>query len=196
MTWLFIALCIAAGSGVTYGVVKRGDRNLLRGYHDIAPVRAPVLLIVDETLSLQVQTAVAQAAAFWNSTTRLPCLFTHDVMDIEGGGSIVPVMPYTGHESRRRRNKVLAYADLALKTQEGSLLGASIKINTALIDATVFELSTLTYAIAHEMGHVLGLAHDDAVGSVMWPTTRELIGPPTISRSDREIAHGHFKRVP
>lgn len=58
------------------------------------------------------------------------------------------------------------------------------------------ELTSL--AIQHEIGHCLGLAHDDYPMSIMYPRQHATEGqyPPRISDSDRELLRARYTQLP
>lgn len=146
----------------------------------------PFALVLDEALLIgRVQAAVCSAVAFWEAALPGVILPLGEMGD--GDNEVVPIMPMLKLEDERvLAGRPFGYTRLTIRERE--LWSAAIYLDTARI-ADLTDLQ-LWRAIAHELGHVLGLAHDYARESVMWPKT--LDEPPVVTLNDRALLAAAF----
>lgn len=173
MLWVVIAASVAALGAVLFGVLRAKKAHDSLGLDQITKWRkdwVPITVLVDFDDFLpeevaKLKDAVRAAAHFWNEQIGVK-LFVSP-MEI-GTGATIPVMrhdPLTMEE----REGAAAYASLHLKG--GELVRAAVYM------ADWENLPTLVLArtMKHELGHCLGLAHDEAELSVMYGKTSQRI---------------------
>lgn len=188
MVWGFIAAVVGTVLAIIYREATRDEECAMPGISKFYAERIPIYLMPSHLFSAQVRQAIERAAIFWNDALKHEA-FTMRLVD---GGSTVVVDLYAGNESRRRKNKVLAYVTPYLDEELKGIKSAAVRINTNLIDQSVFELDVLTHAIAHELGHVLGLRHDSDPGSLMYPKVKGLATRPYITQNDTKFIRGAY----
>ncbi len=163
--WIVIILSVLAAGGVAYGVLRK--KKELLGLNQITKWKknwVPITVIVNEDDFLpeevaRVLDATSKAARFWNEQTGVTLFVPPDGV---GAGVVVPVMrhdPLTMEESN-----AVAYASLTVNRISGSLIGAAVYLS----EWENLPSMVLARAMKHELGHCLGLAHDDIEFSVMY----------------------------
>ena len=169
MIWAFIVFSILAVGGIAYGVLVDRKRREKLGMAQISKWKkgwVPItLLLNDDFLPDEIpklQDAVKSAARFWNQQTGVKLFAGPGEV---GAGVVIPVMRYNpltmdDHES------AVAYVELAIGIR-GALVNATVyMVNWENLPSTV-----LARAMKHELGHCLGLAHDEIEFSVMYGKT-------------------------
>lgn len=153
--------------GLCDWLLGRQDQCQLPGIEEFDVSRVPFHVIPDPILSNRVIAALKTAVAFWNESLGREMFVP--VGELREGGSIVPLSMFNGTEPYRVRAK-LAWTRLTLTRNHLGIRDAAIRMNTKLAEG---HPQLLDQAIAHECGHVLGLAHDKVLDSVMWPKVRK-----------------------
>lgn len=186
---LLVVAVILVVSGVCYAIGNTLTKGKDAGTLDNLPVwksgSVPFTLILDAALQgIRLRRACTEAVAFWQR--QVPGLWANfgDV----GSGATVPIMP-----ARKMANwdKVVSHGAVGytrLTVHDGHTWSAAVYLDAyRLDDLTDLQLMR---AIAHELGHVFGLAHDGNRLSVMYPAT--LNEPPTVTAKDRALLLGLY----
>ena len=170
MIWLGIGIVGIVAAGVialiAYGLVTR-DKYALSDITEFDRGRIPLHLLVDHKFNSRFRDAVVEAAEFWNTAIGTTWFVAPDV--VGEGGSLIAIDPYNDDTNHGR---AFAYTHLALTENKKGIAGASIRINTKRYDLHDLSITVLCNAIAHELGHTLGLAHDDISDSIMYGKAR------------------------
>lgn len=160
---------IAGIVGVTVALLKRKDNIEMPGVGRW-PKRKIPLSIRAAVPGTRIQRATTEAVRLWQSAVG------PGIVELYQEGSSVNVVPVW--EEPGDRPEVLAFAHV--KHSDGVIHGAFIGID--LDKARLESSDRLRRAIAHEIGHCLGLAHDEIPGSIMYPKIVE--AAPYVTRSD------------
>lgn len=171
MIWVVLTASVVALAAVIFGaavVVEEAYKKL--GLTQIKKWKkgwVPITLVVDEDdfppeEVARLLGAVRKAARFWNEQTGVTLFCPPEEV---GTGAVVPVMrhnPLTMDE--KEREDAVAYASLTVNRMTGSLSRAVVYMR----EWENLHSTTLARAMKHELGHCLGLAHDDIEFSVMY----------------------------
>lgn len=147
---------------------------------------SPFTFIVDESfITPRVAAALSEAIAFWNQS--IPGLFVP--LGEVGEGVIVPVSPCWKLARWEASGSCCTFGYTRLTTRDAKIWSAAIYIDQSDID----ELTNLELwrAMAHELGHVLGLAHDESKLSVMHPGLRNRV--PMIAIDDAAFVRQRYR---
>lgn len=181
MIWIFIAACVLAVGGIAYGVLVDRKKREKLGMGQITRWKkewVPMTLVIDgdfaDEESARIFSSIKAAARFWNREVGITLFAAPGNV---GTGAVVPVMrqPITeeGHEN------AVAYA--ALTIREGQLHAAVIYMS----NWENLPSLTLDRAMKHELGHCLGLAHDEIEFSVMYGEVSKQVY--CVSKADKEF---------
>lgn len=182
MIWAFIVMLVLAVGGIAYGVLVQTKKNEKLGMPQITRWKkewVPLTLILsDDFLQDEIaklHEAIKAAARFWNRETGVKLFAAPG--DV-GAGAVIPVMPQpiteTGHE------EAVAYA--ALTFDKSGALHAAVVYMSNWEHLPTLELNR---AMKHELGHCLGLAHDENEFSVMFGKVSQRVY--CVSNPDKEF---------
>lgn len=176
--WLpiVIASIVVGGLIVVFRMSEDNDHGTLRGLKLWQSWQIPFLLTFSDEFSEveldRLKKAFAWATEYWNENTSLS-LFA----DVIAAKSLVPVMP------EEMEGQKLARVNF-IKGSNGEIVSVSIKVDPHKLGQISQE--KLHRAAAHELGHLLGLAHDDVKLSIMWPDLSPTDAP-VVTAADREL---------
>jgi hypothetical protein len=137
------------------------DRGMMPGAYPRS--RIPITLVYEAEVDAgPVRGAFEFAAAWWNGVR--PGLFAP--RGGVGTGDVVPVMSAGDRASDAELDFKGLMATRTTRMADGRLLGVAVRVN--MRQALDQSTAVLRRAAAHELGHVLGLAHDDLRSSVMF----------------------------
>lgn len=177
MAIIFAVLCVVSIAGVIYGVTTHTEPGLMDTTPGWTPSDFPLEVCVYTYTSESPQSA-ASAEDLGNA---------HHVFDTINDRLGFPA--YRAHV-RGGCDVMLVYGAPAEAGWQDP--GGSAEISDHFCDVVISnvhgELQTL--AVEHELGHCLGLDHDDWEGSIMRRTqseTPDRAFPPRITDSDREL---------
>lgn len=167
MMWIVIVLSILATVGVAYGVLvlrKKGEKLGMSQIRKWKKSWVPITLIVDEENFLpeegaRILGAVRKAARFWNEQTGVKLFVPPDEI---GKGAVVSVMRHD--PLTMGVDDAVAYAAVSVNLITGSLSQAVVYMS----EWENLSSTVLARAMKHELGHCLGLEHDDIEFSVMY----------------------------
>ena len=171
MTAAFIVAGVVFGLVVVallvYGVVTHRTREIEGDASTLTKLKfkpdwAPLTLIIDNDLlelESHIMGAVKEAARWWEKETGRRYFVPPGELELQG--HVVPIMEAPDdnyHED------ALAYVDPSIN-HDGYLTSAAVYLLPAWRGQT---MKSLTQAFKHELGHCLGLAHDEDVRSIMY----------------------------
>lgn len=164
-------LSVAALLMVSSAVGAAAQYEYLDGAHwDVTAGRAGVLVIVDATDDPRAQEALRAFKAVWNAMRTDSSLAVLPPVDLS---TARPWQACSGARLRRSRlpGHVVVCLDDALATAavggpyrvdaHGHTTVGLVKLRSGTLSWSECNLRT---AVAHELGHVMGLAHNDAAG--------------------------------
>ncbi len=143
-----------------------------------------MLIIAGDITTAELVRACERAMQFWGE--HVPGMWLN--YGNAGLGATVSLMSCdTLHPPLRDRCGGFGHTQFTI--QENHILSAAIYVDATLI-GKMTELQ-LWRAIAHELGHVVGLAHDDLRRSVMYH--KALDQQPTVTAQDRNLLQGIYR---
>jgi hypothetical protein len=144
--------------------------------HGLAAGRTGAVLIVDATGDPRALEALRAFKAEWNAMRAMPALRALPAVDLATAPSSACSSTRLRHPSAGA-GRVYVCLDDALATaavggpflvdSQGHTAVGLVKLRTRTLSWTACNLRT---AVAHELGHVMGLAHNDAGGFVGGPS--------------------------
>lgn len=152
------------------------------------PMPIPVVLFVDTRLQdrPRIIAAIEDAVTFINeSVGGTLFLKPGKISENHTSGEVIPVLVWDrGVLGRACHYNSPAFTDI------DSSKGKPNAIFIDLEKAADLDDSELKFGIAHELGHVIGLEHDDFVNSLM--CARKLVKDPEITSKDCEFLRGMY----
>jgi len=164
MIWVFIIATVAAVAGIAYGVLRKkkpeatGMDIITRWDKDWVPISMIISSDFSEEEFAKLDAAIKAAASFWNRESGVPGLFAE-----LSRGALVPIMRHDPLTMDEPSEHACAYASITVD-QTGSLRRAVIY----MVDWEHLDSLSLARVLKHELGHCLGLAHDEIEYSVMY----------------------------
>lgn len=169
---LFVGASLKSDLDHPPGVSKAWDPNYI-----------PISLVIDSSLidrRPEVVQATTRAIRWWNTASAMK-LF-RPVGEVGHKGHWCLILPFSPNtEWIEDSVQSIAYASL-LMSDDGTIAQAIIYVNEELIQE--LGADCLFRAMAHEMGHLVGLDHDNDPKSVMYHTRQE--GAFCLLEQDRE----------
>lgn len=173
--------------GVIVGVALKGrwqDRGLMvRGGKKLRWARIPIFVIFHPELSLQWQATFVGAVRRYREATGLhlfiaisaPSGYNFEQPPPLGAGLIV-IQP---KEPTGSMQPDTAYFEPRYSTETGIIFGGTLMVPAAL--------QVRMPVMLHELGHGLGLDHDERTSSIMYHSLSSRIDPGTLSKSDIDL---------
>jgi predicted Zn-dependent protease len=184
-TALVVTACVLVG-GVVLGLLAArlaryvGDRSVLPNLEPWKPGSLPATVLIDDAFGQatlgRLEEAIRWAIQLWGDQVG-PFLFV-ELGEVSRGATI-PVMPAV--DRFNTQEWTIAYTEIRHAGEE--MVSAAIYINRTVIDD--IDQPALRRAMAHELGHCLGLAHDDFPESIMY--RRAASGGFAVTNADREL---------
>lgn len=177
IAWICVGIFgVLVLAGLIYGVVTHKKRVAEeeaaneRGFLKDLKFRSswpPLSLIVDGDLLIvedRLMEAVTKAAAWWEEQTGKRYFVPPG--ELVDGGHVVVIMPSPVDDMTHDPNHTYAYVWPWI-TKDGYVASMSVRLLLGWEDASD---EVMINAMKHELGHLLGLAHDEYIESIMFKT--------------------------
>jgi len=178
---IIVAIAIAlVATLIAFGVLTRDKGVMTIAQWD--PKRLPFTLIVEETLDgrrPQIREALRWAVSWWNKALDFEVFVP---IGSVGLGDTIPVM------TMDREGRALALTRHTTN-DAGEILSAAVYVDLDL--SAKVNRTELRRGLAHELGHLLGLAHDDVTDSVMY--SKATGSEPILTEADRALLITMYK---
>ncbi|HEV8255217.1 MAG TPA: zinc-dependent metalloprotease [Vicinamibacteria bacterium] len=161
------------------------------------PVR-PIVFYLDRGMPEPERTAARQAALWWNHAfTEAGFKDAFVVQDLPEGATFLDAR-YSGIEWINRAERAWSIGDFQADPRTGEIIHAVARIDSHRrrttarmwrnmknadragdpnLDEQSFVLQRLSYLVAHEVGHTLGLMHNWAATTFGWGSVMDYLGP-------------------
>lgn len=193
--WLFVGLTAVCIGLLVFGVFTHKEAGLTRSEITWEKSKFPLTVSTKAYEGSNAEASSAVQAAVKAVNSRLGFQALRNVSGVASADVQVTV----GVPQDSTNNTTTSGYALALK-DAGGFFRANISqtdpshwSNCAIETSNTGIITILDLVLQHELGHCLGLAHDDFNSSIMYPVQSEYDGlPPTFTDSDKKILRGLY----
>jgi hypothetical protein len=192
MVWIILAILFSGAVVVllVYGAIVRGHPTLEHGFLDklkLRPDWVPLTLVVSTEFAQAEERLIGivkEAAKWWEEQTGVRYFVPPG--EVGARGHVIPIMG-APIDSLHDPNHSLAYVQ-PMVDKEGFLATAAVYLQPGW---DFEDDEVLLIAMRHELGHCLGLAHDEYEESIMFKTAKKR--QTHVSQHDKDLLLETYK---